>query len=512
MRRTSLTSCSVLLFTLIASAAVTAHERVPNLAFAGQPAPTDDGPSLKVCLRLEDGSSFTGLANVRVTTPLGFELSGKHLESEGELLFAGTPPGTYAIEASAPGFLRLLQPVEIKPGQGVVTVFLVMKPETAIAPAPPTALPSRPAVPEPAEDKPKPAETPWSPPGVDAAVPAVEPGVSCSLSLVLEGAGKRMEEFAKDLEKFSATERVEHFSVKSSGERRAPEVRSFEYVVSVSQTPSGVIELDEYRNGTTDREQFPAGIATEGLPAMALIFHPLMQTDFNFACEGLGEQRGRPAWQVHFQQRLDRPNRIRSYVVGGNAYAVPLKGRAWIDAATFQVMRFESDLMMPIVPIELTKEHLSIDYAPVQFRTQGVQLWLPQHADLYVSRHGHRYYRSHSFDNFKIFTIEAGQKIQAPKQSYAFTNVTDHDISGILTVNPASGAALEPVSIQFTIPAGRSIFKVVGPGKDISIPVERVGSATFVHNGGAGSVKADAYFVKESTLDVISNETVLTTR
>jgi hypothetical protein len=46
--------------------------------------------------------------------------------------------------------------------------------------------------------------------------------------------------------------------------------------------------------------------------------------------------------------------------------------------------------------------------------------------------------------------------------------------------------------------------KLVGPGKDVAIPVESVASATFAHNGPLDSVKVDAHLSKESTLDVIS--------
>ena len=73
------------------------------------------------------------------------------------------------------------------------------------------------------------------------------------------------------LEKFSATERVNHFTVTKLGDLRSPEIRSFEYVVSVVKLPHGIISLDEYRNGSLDPAQFPANVATVGLPAMALI-------------------------------------------------------------------------------------------------------------------------------------------------------------------------------------------------------------------------------------------------
>jgi hypothetical protein len=59
------------------------------------------------------------------------------------------------------------------------------------------------------------------------------------------------------------------------------------------------------------------------------------------------------------------------------------------------------------------------------------------------------------------------------------------------------------VSIEFTVPAGRSILKTIGNGKDVGIPGELVSSARFVYKGPAGSVKVDAYLATESTLEVV---------
>jgi len=44
----------------------------------------------------------------------------------------------------------------------------------------------------------------------------------------------------------------------------------------------------------------------------------------------------------------------------------------------------------------------------------------------------------------------------------------------------------------------------------VSMPVDSVGSATFAYDGPAGTVKVDAYLVKESTLDVIANGSTAT--
>ena len=261
--------------------------------------------------------------------------------------------------------------------------------------------------------------------------------------------------------------------------------------------------MDEYRDGSVDPGKFPAQIATEGMPAIALLFHPVLAPDYKFECEGLGQWAGKAAWQIHFVQRPERPGRLLAYSAGGRYIVLSLKGRAWVDPETFQVLRIETELAQPVKELALTEEHIAISYQPVLFRTQE-QLWLPQSAELHVERQGRRYYRRHTFTDYKLFTVETTQNVQLAKESYGFTNHSDRDIAGVLTVNPVSSAGLDPISVSFTIPAGSSVVKFVGKGKDIGMPVESVGSATFAHNGPQDAIKVDAHLSKESTLDVIS--------
>jgi hypothetical protein len=345
----------------------------------------------------------------------------------------------------------------------------------------------------------------WVPPGVDATKPEVAAGVSCDLPAVLAGVSERTKEFVANLQKFSATEHVEHYAINFNGHRLPPQSRTFEYIAVVNNNDSGLFSLDEYRNGSLDRSRFPGGIATEGVPAVALLFHPLLASDYNFKCEGLGNRKGRPAWQVYFIQRNDRPSRIGGYRTFNGFYPFDLKGRAWIDAATYQILGLESELVKPIPAVGLKKQLEIINYGSVRFHSHKQQLWLPQSVEVYFDGRERRFYRTLTFSDFKIFMVDTDQSIHAPKESYCFTNTSDHDIAGVLVVSPVSGISLKAVSVRFTIPPGRSIYKVVGPGKDISMPVDEVGSATFTHNGSADSIKADAYLVKESTLDVIAD-------
>ena len=465
--------------------------------FSAQTPVGSQNSSPRIYLRLQDESPFVGHATVRVTGREGREVSGT-MESDGEMVFAEVPPGTYAIETSAPGFATVQENIEIEPDHRLQTRFVIMRPQPLAVrePQTPTAERSSNASAEPNS---------WKPPDLDETVPYVDPNVECPLSQILSKTGQRMEEFVSDLEKFTARERVEHSVIDAAGVRHAPTVLDFNYVVMVSRNSNGVFLLDEYRNGSVDPEQFPARIATQGMPAIALLFHPLLASDFQFKCEGLGEWEKQSAWQVHFVQRADRPGRLISYAAGGRYSSLALKGRAWIDPGTFQVRRLETELVQPLKEMALTEEHIVITYQPVQFHTQEKQLWLPHIIELHVERQGRRYYRRHTLSDFQLFIVDTTQNIQLAKESYGFTNESDRDIAGVLTVTPIPGARLKPISVSFKIPARGKIVKLVGPGKDIGMPVESVRSATFAHNGPPDAVRVDAHLSKESTLDVVSD-------
>ena len=491
---------AVLLVSLVRPASALSQQSSAP-ANSSQTLPERGTASLKVCLRLDDESAFRGFATVRVMPKEGYEIQGVPTGSDGELLFSAMSLGSYTVEAVAPGFLTVRLGTAIESAHQQRTLFVIMLPKLLPAAiAPPT--PPAPQLAE-AATSPSVPLTSWFPVSLDDALPEVDPNIECPSQQIFRGVGQRMTQFVSNLEKFTATERVEHFSIDSNGVRKPADVRSFDYVVIVSKNPYGMFVLDEFRNGSTAPEQFPASIATDGLPAIALVFHPFLASDFKFQCEGMGQWKGKSAWLVRFLQRPDKQSRIRAYVIAGRHYRIPLKGRVWVDPGTYQILQLDSELVSPNKEIQLTLERSSIEYGLVQFHSQKQEIWLPQTADLWVERNGRRYYRRHTFSDFKVFNVDTNQTTQRAKESYTFTNTSDRDLLGVLTVKPALDSQLDPVTISFTIPAGGSILKFVGPGKDVNVPVGEIASAIFVHNGKPESIKVDAHLLKESSLDVV---------
>ena len=278
----------------------------------------------------------------------------------------------------------------------------------------------------PAEDKPSTATEPaisvplpsnWLPPDVDEKVPAVEPGVACALDEVVEKAGMRVEEFLKNVDRFAASESLKHESINKWGLADLRDTRKFDYVVSIEQYRPGYFDVIEYRGNKYAPAQFPDGIETRGLPSMALIFHPNSAGNFTMSCEGLGQWNGIPAWQVHFRQRPDRPNTVRAYKIGadGPSYRVALRGRAWIAADSYQILRIETDLVNTVPEIRLFVDHTVVEYGPVRFKDRDVEMWLPQSAEVYSDWRGKRMHRTHSFSDYMLFSVDEKQRIAEPQ-------------------------------------------------------------------------------------------------
>lgn len=254
---------------------------------------------------------------------------------------------------------------------------------------------------------------PWQPPPVDTNRPSVAKDVACP-SDVIDTTGERVEEFVGDVSRIAAIEHLLHEQLDEMGDAITKETRTFNYVASFTESAHSAIAVDEYRQEHLGLADFPDQISSSGFATLALVFHPKMRDSFEMTCEGLGELRGQPTWLVHFKQRDDRPAQMHDYRVGGSLYSLKLKGRAWITAGKFQIVRIESELVNPVPEIRLAGEHQVVEYGPVPFAKKKVELWLPQSAEIYLDFRRHRYYRKHSFDHYMLFAVDADEKHKPP--------------------------------------------------------------------------------------------------
>lgn len=255
----------------------------------------------------------------------------------------------------------------------------------------------------------------WQPPGVDDVKLAVAPAVACPSAHIIDETGKSVQELVHDVARFAAVEDLFHQQLDSYGIPVRTQTRKYNYVATISEPQRGVLSVDEYRADKLSLEGYPDQIASTGFATLALVFHPDMRVNFDMTCEGLGEWRGQATWLVHFRQRDDRPNRMHSYKVGNQIRPVPLKGRAWITADKFQIVRIEAEMIHPMPEIQLLSEHQVVEYGPVPFPKKNTTLWLPKSAEIYFDFRKHHYYRRHSFDHYMLYSVDSEEKRKEPE-------------------------------------------------------------------------------------------------
>jgi hypothetical protein len=258
----------------------------------------------------------------------------------------------------------------------------------------------------------------WRPPDVDDIKPTLEPGVTCPCAQVLAAAGQRVQELVQDVTRFTADEDLFHKSLDAVGISNHAETRKYNYAATISSKPGSVL-IEDYNEDRVPQAGYPDGIRSSGFVMLALVFHPEMQGDFDFDCEGQAKWAGTPTWLVHFRQRPDRPNRMQDYTVAGQTYRIDLKGRAWISQDTSQIVHIEADIVNPAHELQLLSEHQVVEYGPVPFARKKTMLWLPRNVEIYFDFRKHRYYRHYAFDHYLLFDVDVSEKVKLPPDTAA---------------------------------------------------------------------------------------------
>jgi len=246
----------------------------------------------------------------------------------------------------------------------------------------------------------------WDPPNTDVPLASISPNPTCSLPEVLAQAAARAEELIASLQNFNAQERIQYEELDDFNNPVESRTARFDYLVDLAQRKDGLV-VRETRNGGKGVDSLPDVMQDAGLPALALIFHPIYQGDYDMRCEGSDQRDGQAAWVVHFQQRKDKPARTRAFRAPNAHYPAKLKGRAWISADSGQILHIETNLVESIAMIHLRSNAVSLDYAPVKFPSRNVTIWLPQSAETFSDFGGSRYVVQHTFTDFQLFSVEA---------------------------------------------------------------------------------------------------------
>jgi hypothetical protein len=245
----------------------------------------------------------------------------------------------------------------------------------------------------------------WTPPDVDAAIPSISDTPPCVLAEVLAYAGQRSTELVDELQNFTARETIRYRQMDEFGISLDGATALFDYAVDFRPRSTSLV-VSEARQPVGGPSFLPEDAKDTGLPALALIFHPFYQSDYDFHCEGSDSWKNDPAWVVHFTQRKGRPSRTHAFRSPTATYPAALKGRAWISKDSYQVLHLETALIKGIGMLNLKNYAVSVNYSQVHFHSRDVSVWLPQESVTYSEFVAHRDVVQHTFTDYLLSSVQ----------------------------------------------------------------------------------------------------------
>ena len=253
----------------------------------------------------------------------------------------------------------------------------------------------------------------WHSDGIEETAAPVVEDATCPLPQILQDTSDRATQLVETLQSFTATEQIEHTELRKNGKIFKSNSELFSYLAEIKQNPDQSFWVDEYRTQEKG-EADPPPLTDLGTAGLALMFHPKLIGNLQIHCEGRTDLHATSTWQLRFEEGADPRKSFSAMVTKDSIYRTRLKGRAWISADNYQVLRIETDLAEPVPKIRLEVYHFDVAYSPVEFAKCQCRLWLPEQASVHLELQGHRYQRVHKFSHFQLFLVDTAQRVTEP--------------------------------------------------------------------------------------------------
>ena len=238
---------------------------------------------------------------------------------------------------------------------------------------------------------------------------------------ILDGAGAKITEMTKNFPNTSSLEMIHQEKLGHKGDISDAQNQKFRYLCVVPSEAWGPGFI-EYRSDLSGSEALPKGLAegfmlTKGFASTELIFHPSYRSESNFRYLGQQKVNGRNTHVVAFAQIPGKAHLTGNFRSGPKSIPTFSQGLAWIDAANYQIIRLHTDLLTPLPDLKLDREVMNVDFNEVHFKHVKESLWLPQEVTVTLDWNGKVLRNTHEYSDFRIFNVDASEKIGKPKES-----------------------------------------------------------------------------------------------
>lgn len=243
---------------------------------------------------------------------------------------------------------------------------------------------------------------------------AESPARDLPLPQLLERVGKQVETFWNQFPSVTCTESVTQDKLGEKGKVLFEQRESFDYLL-ILQASGLDLSVDESRvEKTVKTSKGKASLLdTNGFSIFTLMLHPLYQSRYEFRRLPDETLQGRPLLRIGFQQVSDdRP--LSVLLLRERQYALKWTGTAWIDPASFEVVRIQAGLGNTMADMGLLRLDADVSYSDVTFN-QSIRYWLPARAVVEAETKRQHWRNTHLFSDYRRFEVETQVKTALPQ-------------------------------------------------------------------------------------------------
>ncbi|MGH9342373.1 MAG: hypothetical protein ACRD19_01205 [Terriglobia bacterium] len=230
------------------------------------------------------------------------------------------------------------------------------------------------------------------------------------LPLILSQTGSRLEALVNKLPDLIALEDVVQFRAADNGSDAERLRHKYNYLILVHHEIGQPI-FEERRIDLNGRSARAAGleegfVVTKGFATLWRNFLPIVQQESTFRYLGTQTVNKRTVYVVGFAQRPGWVEYPMYFVQNQRSTTCLFQGAAWIDKASFRIVRLRTDLLAPRPDVDLEKMTTVVTFGPARIAQVSEPLWLPVKAEVTANIGGYFYKNVHRYSDYKLFRTQ----------------------------------------------------------------------------------------------------------
>jgi tetratricopeptide (TPR) repeat protein len=255
------------------------------------------------------------------------------------------------------------------------------------------------------------------PPDLTGLEPATDQG---QLDSILSAVGRTVAEFFRNFPNTSSLEQIHQEKLRRKQKVGTTLDQKFRYLCFTPTNAWGP-GFDEYRVDSAGVRVYPQGLQdgfmlTSGFASASLVFHPTYQSQTAFRYLGRQKVSGRDTYVIAFAQQPGKARFYGIFRIDANVVTTFSQGLAWVDSESYEITRLRTDLLVPLSEVNLERETTEIALGEVHFKGIAEGFWLPEQVTVTVDWNGKHLRNEHRYSEYKLFHVEATEKIRKPKE------------------------------------------------------------------------------------------------